>query len=77
MICPSCKKLKTIWHDHHLFHNVAWARKIYGALINHPKNKMRVCADCNTSHAGIGLTHWTERQFCQELGIEIKSKVKY
>lgn len=75
MICPACKKLKSCKQKHHRFHNVLWARKLYGKLIDHPKNLQIVCVDCNTSHSGIGLTHWSEKKFCEELGIETRSKV--
>lgn len=77
MWCKACKKDKAVFHKHHKFHNTKWARKWYGLLLEHPKNIDMVCADCNTSHAGLGLTHWTEKEFCKELGIEKRSKVKY
>lgn len=75
MICPACGKKKTSWHRHHKFHNVTWARKLYGNLMDHPKNIQIVCADCNTSHAGTGLTHWSEREFCTALCIGMRSKI--
>lgn len=79
MICPACRKsipLSGIWHKHHKFHNTKWARKLYGTLLDDRRNIDDVCGDCNTSHAGIGLVHWTEKNFCEALGIEMRSKVK-
>lgn len=72
--CPACKRMKTIFHKHHKFHNTKWARNVYGKLIDHCLNIDVVCADCNSSHSGIGLTHWSEREFCEALGIEMRSK---
>lgn len=76
MICPSCNLNRTNFQNHHKFHNVLWARKLYKDLMDDPRNIQRVCADCNISHAGLGLTHWSEKEFCKALGIEIRSKVK-
>lgn len=76
MICQTCHKPKTSFQKHHKFHNVVWARKLYGDLMNDPKNIQFVCSDCNTSHAGTGLKHWTEKQFCEAMGIGMRSKVK-
>lgn len=53
-----------------------WARNLYGKLMDDKRNIQICCYDCNTSHAGIGLTHWSEKQFCNALGINPKSKVK-
>lgn len=61
---------------HHKFHNVKWAREIYGKLMDHPLNIEKVCNGCNGSHAGIGITHWSEIEFCNALGIIPRSKVK-
>lgn len=75
MICPACKRIKTVFQKHHQFHNVLWARKLYKRLMDHPKNIQIVCVDCNTSHAGLNLTHWTEAEFCAALKIKARSKV--
>jgi len=42
--------------------------------MDHPLNIQLVCADCNVSHAGTGLIHWDEYQFCEALGIKPRSK---
>lgn len=76
MICPACHSHKTSWQKHHKFHNVVWARNLYGYLMDDFRNIQFVCSNCNTSHAGIGLTHWTEKEFCENIGIEPRSKIK-
>ena len=76
MICSACGKVCAWLERHHKFHNVKWARELYGNLMNHPLNIQRVCNGCNGSHAGLGLIHWNETQFCNALGIEQRSKVK-
>ena len=75
MICPACHKDVPYLERHHKFHRVKWAVALYGKLMDHPLNIEKVCNGCNGSHAGLGLTHWTEQQFCEALGIEPRSKV--
>jgi hypothetical protein len=59
---------------HHQFHQVAWAKKLYGKLLNDPRNIQYACPDCHASHRSTKLIHWTEEQFCTALDIEIRSK---
>lgn len=72
--CASCYKITSNVQRHHKFHNVGWARKLYKDLMDDPKNIQIVCADCNVSHAGVGLIHWNENIFCAALGINPRSK---
>ena len=71
MICVLCLKRRQE-HRHHLFSQTKWARKLYGKLIDHPKNIMRLCSVC---HLNKAIPKLDELQFCKALGIEPRSKV--
>lgn len=74
--CEACKKrVGNQWH--HKFPQgteKGWRRKLYGALLDDPRNLQWCCEKCNPSHAGLGLIHWSEEEFCKVLNIEIRSK---
>ena len=74
-LCPCCKKYSTAFQRHHKFSQTKWARKLYGDLLDDPKNILNVCAGCNTSHSHPDLIHWGELEFCQALGIQPRSKL--
>ena len=61
---------------HHRFPQTKWARRLYGELLDNPKNIMRACVNCHASHASTELTHWSEKEFCEALGIEPRSKTE-
>jgi hypothetical protein len=73
-VCEACQE-KAASQKHHRFSQTKWARKYYGKLLDHPSNIMAVCVDCHSSHASPNLEHWTERQFCEALDIEMRSKI--
>ena len=58
---------------HHKFSDTKWARKLYGKLMDSPKNIQIVCADCHVSHRSPKLIHFGELRFCDELGIKPRS----
>lgn len=62
---------------HHKFSQTKWARKLYGNLIDDPKNIQWVCSNCHASHASLNLIFWSERDFCTALGITVLSKVGF
>jgi hypothetical protein len=61
---------------HHRFPQVKWAVKLYGELIHDPRNLQKACNDCHASHRSTKLEHWNEREFCNALGIEPRSKTE-
>lgn len=74
MVCEVCRK-KRATQRHHKFSQTKWARKLYGDLLDDPRNLMWVCADCHASHASPDLVHWDEMGFCAALGIPPRSKL--
>ena len=75
MICEVCGKERGC-QKHHKFPQHKWARRLYGALLDHPKNIMMVGPDCHASHAKMSGHVWTEKEFCEALGIEPRSKTE-
>lgn len=61
---------------HHKFSQRKWARKLYGKLIDDPRNIQMVDANIHAGHNGPGLIFWTEKEFCEALGIEMRSKCR-
>ena len=59
---------------HHKFSQTKWARKLYGNLLDDPRNIQIVPAEENISHAGKSLIMWNEQDFCAALGIEARSE---
>lgn len=58
---------------HHRFSQKGWVKKLYPIRIHDEKNIQYLCYDC---HHNKPLDKWTETEFCVNLGIEPKSKVK-
>ncbi len=73
MICEVCKN-NAADQKHHKFSQTKWARKLYGAFLDHPLNLQMVCRDCHASHLSPDLTHWSEKEFCNALKLEPRSK---
>lgn len=73
MLCEICRRPAT--QRHHKFSQTKWARKLYGKLIDDPRNIMMVCEHCHSSHQSPKLIHWSEKEFCEALGIQPRSKV--
>lgn len=61
--------------NHHKYSQSKWARKLYGKLLDDPRNLMLVCGDCHASHRNPELPHWGELQFCEALQIVPRSKL--
>jgi hypothetical protein len=62
----------THWlQKHHLFSNTKWARRLYGDLLDDDRNIMILC---ERHHLWYPIPKYTEIDFCQKLGIEIRSK---
>ena len=59
---------------HHKFSQTKWARRLYGKLLDDPRNIQIVPAEENISHAGKSLIMWGEQDFCAALGIEPRSE---
>jgi hypothetical protein len=72
-LCQACG-LRPARQIHHKFEQRKYAKKLYGDLIHHEKNRQYVCDECGTSHAGLGLIFWCEQEFCQALGIVERSE---
>lgn len=70
MVCHLCFK-RQAEHQHHLFSQTKWARKLYGDLLDDKRNIMLLCSVC---HLNKPIPKWTEEQFCQALNIEMRSK---
>jgi hypothetical protein len=73
-ICQACFK-NPATQFHHKFSRVKWAVKLYGALIDDERNLQAVCSFCHASHASVNLIHWDEKTFCENLNIEVMSKL--
>lgn len=73
-VCPFCHT-NTATEEHHKFSQTKQMRKIYGALIDAPFNKIKCCNGCNGSHRNIPeWAKWNERRFRLEalkLGYEL------
>jgi hypothetical protein len=70
-VCSFCHKNRAT-QRHHKFPQSKPNRKLYGALLDDPRNAVPACADCNGSHANVII--WSEIEFCRALGIETRSK---
>jgi len=68
--CEICG-IYTYLQAHHKFSNTKLNRKLYGKLLDHEKNIMVLCQSCHTNEKAL---KFTEREFCEALGIEIRSK---
>lgn len=68
--CKLCGRKAT--DKHHLFSNTKQNRELYGKLLDDPRNIMYLCNDCHVG--GASIPKLTEREFCEAIGIEIRSK---
>lgn len=69
--CELCGK-RIAEHKHHLFSQTKWARKLYGKLLDDPRNIMYLCSVC---HLNKAIPKMNEQEFCQKLGITPRSKL--
>jgi len=70
--CEVCKK-EPATDQHHLFSQSKVNKKLYGKLIHHPSNIIFICRKC---HLNSTIPKMTEQQFCDKLGIEVRSKLR-
>jgi hypothetical protein len=56
---------------HHLFSQTKLNKKLYGKLIDDPRNVMYLCEKC---HLWKEIPKFTEIEFCKALGIPARSK---
>ncbi|MGD8305184.1 MAG: hypothetical protein PVF17_00895 [Ignavibacteria bacterium] len=70
MICEICNKNKAT-QKHHLLSQTKLYKKIYKEYIHHSDNIINVCEEC---HLWKGVPKWSELQFCENFGIEPRSK---
>jgi len=56
---------------HHLFSKTITNLRLYGALLNDEKNLQYLCYQ---HHHNEPLKKYTERQFCEVMGVEPRSK---
>ena len=68
-VCKLCGKKAD--HRHHLFSQTVWARKLYKNLLEEKSNIIFLCADC---HLNKPIPKKTEKEFCDDLGIKVRSK---
>jgi hypothetical protein len=68
-VCSECGK-KAV-HKHHLFEQTKQNREFYGKLLDDLRNIKYLCDDC---HEWKPVQHISEKEFCELLGIEIRSK---
>jgi len=73
ILCEVCKKHFNVSkiQRHHLFSQSKLNRRLYGKLIDDPKNIKFLCDDC---HLNKPIPKFTEIQFCDALGIVPRSK---
>ena len=72
MICEKCGEQAAV-HTHHLFSQTRTNRRLYKALLDDPRNTQKLCYACHMGHNGR-VDHISEREFCERLGIETRSK---
>lgn len=73
-LCEICKKSFGL-QRHHKYSQVKFARKLYGDLLDDPKNIQTVCWNCHAGHNSPGLIRWSEKEFCAALKIYPRSKI--
>lgn len=64
-----CNNLAT--DKHHLFSQTKHNKKVYRDFIDHRLNIMYLCNGCHTTKS---IPKLTEKQFCERMKIEIRSK---
>jgi len=72
-MCQVCNK-RPATEAHHLFSKgtkKGWRWKLYKDLLHDPKNIIYVCEHC---HKWKPIPKLTEQEFCDKLGIPIRSK---
>ena len=70
MICENCH-YRPGEHRHHKFSNTKLNRKLYGKLLDDKRNIQMLCSIC---HLNKPVKKYTEKEFCEVMGIEVRSK---
>jgi RecJ-like exonuclease len=70
MTCEICGK-NSMLQQHHLFSQSKVNKKLYPDFIHDKRNIMILCADC---HLNGAIKKYTEQEFCEVMGIEVRSK---
>ena len=72
-VCSKCGRTGFV-STHHRFKQKAWRRKLYGDLLDDPRNCVyNLCNDkCHKEADGNDIL--SELEFCELLGIKIRSK---
>lgn len=69
-ICKFCGNMNNV-QGHHKLSQTKLYRELYPEYIDHPDNKIDYCVDC---HDNRSIENWSEKEFCEYFGIEIRSK---
>ena len=72
MICEICYRPAT--DRHHKFEQYEWRKKLYPDFIHDERNFQYLCNDCHLQKKE-GIIFFTEKEFCEVMGIETRSKV--
>jgi hypothetical protein len=56
---------------HHKFSQIKKNRQLYPEYIDHEENIQYLCYDC---HHNKPVDKWTEKEFCENFGIGVRSK---
>ena len=72
MICEVCRKALAT-QIHHRLSQTKLYKRLYKNLIHDMRNLVNICENC---HMTKPIPKWTEREFCQALGIPARSKTE-
>lgn len=74
-ICSKCGEYGFV-STHHKFKQRAWVRKLYGDLLDNPKNLVYNLCNSKCHPDADSNDTWSELEFCNALKIEPRSKIK-
>jgi len=72
-VCAICKEPCSLIQRHHLFSQTKVNKRLYPEHIHRPENIINVCVDC---HLNKPIPKYTEREFCEVMGIAPRSKTE-
>lgn len=72
MICEVCGTRQAT-ERHHKLSQTKLYKKLYGELIHNKKNLVDICYQCHHNEA---VPKWSEKEFCDALGIQPRSKTE-
>lgn len=73
--CSKCGNYDFV-STHHKFKQKAWARKLYGDLLDDDKNLIYNLCNSKCHPEADSINTWTELDFCEALKIDPRSKIK-